>query len=499
MRDIDISLSRPEACAQRIAAHAADAHRFSHKRVLITGDAEILATANGWLLLLDSIRLVIRFCRHVDVGLPSALTELREEATILARQIEFIHPVNILESHADFGSYDAILSVGAAARGNLPWTTINCNGWLARVSSTGKNLNPDCSQTNPIGALAAASLGASEVFKRLVGLKPERGPFFDDLRFSCYSFEVNTDDPGPLLPESIQLPETLVVGQGAIGNGITLVLSQLPCAGTVMLLDSQKYGPENLGTCILLGKDGINEAKADWNANRFSGSQVNPIPIVGKVEEVLPHFGTKYSYPSVILNGLDNVFARHDIQDLWPDIIIDGAIGDFPCQVVSHVWGRQTACLKCLFSKPSTPDPVLVASSVTGLSPDKVREAEAVVTDEDVQKAPTEKQALLGRKVCSVVSEQIIAQISAAKNESNFSPSTPFVATMSSAMVVGTLIKYLAGESQNISSRFYFDILQGPQQGEHFREMAKSECSCHSRKKVIAKWRASRSVAARSC
>lgn len=497
MINSDISLSRPMACAARLTDYAADAHRFPDKRVLLTGDIEVLTTDNGRFLIFDSIRLVVRFCRFLDVWLPPSLGELRREAVSLAKQIEFTKPVNFLDDSPNYGSYDAILSVGITTRPDLPWTTINSNGWLARVSSTGTNLDPECGQANPIGALAAASLGASEVFKRLLVLNPERGSLFENLRFSCYTFEANTDNPGPSLTKTIDLPVTLVFGQGAIGNGITLLLTQLRCAGSVLLLDGQKYGPENLGTCVLLGVEGLDTSKAEWNANQFfPAHNLSAVSIADTLDKVLPKFGSKYPYPSVVLNGPDNVAARRDVQDLWPDIMIDGAIGDFACQVVTHVWKNGTACLKCLFTEPPAPDPNMVASIETGLSLERVRQADSVVTDQDVEQAPAEKReelrAQIGKKICSVVSEAVIAKMSADGQNANFSPSVPFVATMSSAMVVAEFIKYLSGESHRLSRRFYFDILQGPQQGEHLREKPKSNCDCQSRRAIIERWRAER-------
>lgn len=170
----DIALSRPMACAARLAAHAADVHRFTDKRVLLTGELASLTTENGKFIFLDSLRLLVRFCRFVDIWLPPSLEGLQQKAVSLAKSVEFTEAVNFLTDMPDYTLYNAILSVGATARTDLPWTTVNSNGWLARVSSMERGLDHTCEQSNPIGALAAASLGASEVFKRLLVLKPER-------------------------------------------------------------------------------------------------------------------------------------------------------------------------------------------------------------------------------------------------------------------------------------------------------------------------------------
>src|SRR4051812_8507707 len=98
----DIALSRPMACAARLAAHAADAHQFINKRVLLTGEQALLTTENGKFIFLDSLRLLVRFCRFVDIWLPSSLEDLQREAASLAKSVEFTEAVNILTDQPDY-------------------------------------------------------------------------------------------------------------------------------------------------------------------------------------------------------------------------------------------------------------------------------------------------------------------------------------------------------------------------------------------------------------
>lgn len=488
--------SRPLACAQRLAAHGDDAGSFVGKRVLLTGEDVILATANGRLIALNALRLLIRICRRVDVWLPGNLEDLRTELAVLCQQIQFSDPVQLLCAPFEFARYDAILSIGTIARADLPWTVVNSNGWLARVSSTGSGLRPECAQTNAIGALAAASLGVSEIFKRLLCLKPERGAYFEALTFSCYNFVTGVDEPGPALPENIVLPVTLVCGQGAIGNGLTLLFSQMQFHGELYLLDKQAYGPENLGTCVLLGSDGVGKPKALWNLRFLANTRVEAKEIVADIESLDGAFGTCYPYPTIVVNGLDNIPARHAIQDLWPDVIFDGAVGDFSCQVISSAWGSDLACLKCLFVEPTAPDPHIAASHETGLGLDRVRDSECVVTLADIEAAPPAKRPYLqehiGVKICSVVSEAMIARIAQVGTQASFAPSVPFVASMSATMVMGSLTRRLL-EPHSLIPRFIFDILQGPDRGELLRERARPRCICQARRNAIERVRAQRS------
>lgn len=119
----------------------------------------------------------------------------------------------------------AVLNVGAVVSGDSRWTTINSNSWLARVSSKSGQPNGDTTLSNPLGAMAAASLGVSEVFKRVYGISAEQVPPLEWTEFSLYNLSADDRTQGPELPAAMHLPDTLVVGAGAIGNAIVLLIS----------------------------------------------------------------------------------------------------------------------------------------------------------------------------------------------------------------------------------------------------------------------------------
>jgi hypothetical protein len=154
-------------------------------------------------------------------------------------------------------------------------------------------------------------------------------------------------------------------------------------------------------------------------------------------------------YPAVVLNGLDNIDVRHEVQRaLWPDLIIDGAIGDFGCQVSRHPWNEDIACLICLFRKPVR-SVENIAALATGLAEDRVRQPEELVTSADVDAAPEEMKeylrARIGKPVCAVVSEAVTQKISHDNHVRGFEPSVPFVACFSACMVVAQAIVHIAG------------------------------------------------------
>ncbi|MCI0464146.1 MAG: ThiF family adenylyltransferase [Gemmataceae bacterium] len=495
----DPRFSRPVAAAARLGELAPDCHRFVNKRVLLTGEQEAMATANGREALLSSLRLLVRICPNLSLVLPAGAEAILNECHELADRIAFGSAVEFLAEVRDLTDYDAILSIGTRARPDLPWTVINSNGWLVRVSSGGASLTPASNLANPVGALAAACAGVAEVFKRLIRLRERRGRLLDGLTFSLHSYRCGEDNPGPDLPADLPL-DLLLVGAGAIGNGIIHLLSQLPTSGRAWIVDAQTFQEENLGTCLLIGPQELGTPKAMF-AERVLRGRLQARGFPEELAAFQRRLGSELSYPRVIVTGLDNIDARHEAQALWPDLIIDGAIGDFPCQVSRHQWGEDSACLVCLFRQPPGPAAETVASLATGLSRSRVQQAEDTVTEEDARAAPADRQAWLrervGRQICSVVREGVAQQISQEGQREGFTPSVPFVACLSACMVVAELVKSMAGWTTALETRYQFDVLCGPGSGSMVPQEKRRDCECFTRSRNIDVWRRDRNSTCR--
>ena len=491
--------SRPIAAAQTLGDAAQDGEHFVDRPVLLTGEVAVLKTCNGAFMAEDGLRLLVRSWKRVTVYVPKEMSALLVSLQAIAKAIEFAEHVAFLDEEPSYADYDAILSIGIQARAELAWTVINSNGWLARVSSSGTSLESDCGQDNPLGALAAASLGVADVFKRTAKVRFERAELFDALTFSCYDFITGHNDAGPPLPGTIRLPPTLFLGQGAIGNAITLLAGQLPLEGKALLLDKDHYGMENLGTCVLLGPAAAGEGypKANWNLNylKARGSKLELNAVTSDIEAakkvVEPYLG-------LLVNGLDRVEPRYAAQDLWPDAIVDGALREFQCQFVSYDHDAGFACLRCLFQLPDGPDPLEAQARATGL-PRNVLQRNLEITKELIEMAPEDKrpflQARIGKPACSVAAD--MAAITEGPVKEGFAPSVPFVAAMSGVLVMAEVIRRLIGQTVGVR-KFYFDVLVGPERGARINEQAKSTCRCQTRKGPIERQRANWQSAAAS-
>jgi len=490
--NLDVVYSRPAKTAAQLAEQALDRHRFLAKKVLLTGEPEILTTANGRNCFLNAVGLLIRVCANITIHIPAACEGLRDACRMFSERIAFGRGVEYRDYVDDVGSFDAILSVGATVNPGLPWTTINSNGWLARVSSGTGGLPADVTMENPVGALAAASLGVGEVFKRLIRLRPERGDFLDGLTFSLRTYRARETDCRPELPSSLDV-DLLLIGAGAIGNGVVRLLSQLPCRGRLDIVDPQTYGEENLGTCIQIGGYDVGASKARTLAAHLR----RPLLEVQAFEMTFEEYARDArANQAVVLNGLDNISARHQVQrTLWPDVVVDGAIGDFMCQVSRHPWPDDVACLICLFREQAGAQAEMIQMQATGLPLERLLRPDGLVSTSDVENAPDEKRdflrARLGRPICSVIQEGIALKISADQQQKAFEPSVPFTACFSACMIVAEMITHLMKWPSVLAPRFQFDFLMGPAHGQELPQGRRPSCIC-SRQKNIERARVAR-------
>jgi len=487
--------SRFLGVARALVGNGIDEKAVFSKHVVLMGEPDVLSSANGQWCFMDAVRLLMRISGHLTAIIPSGFDDLEQRAreccaeNFLGRMPQLI----IGDTHEDFTAADAILNVGNQVNPNLPWTSINSNRWVARVSSGSCALNADINQPNPIAALMAASLGVAEVFKRIVGISAAYAPLIDMDEFSLFDLANEKESCGPELPININIPDTLLVGAGAIGNGIALLMSQLPLGGRLHIVDSQDYQDENLGTSVLVdptGWLGIPKAKklAGWL------SLNSKLTVTGEkdfIENALSQDVVKSMKVDLVLNGLDDVQARYDSQLAWPRIIVDGGINETGAAVVQHrLDNRGMACLHCSFELPKE-DHIKTQQRLTGLSLASLADQGRVLAEEDIDQADSHKREWLKkmykqkRRICSVVSEAALESFGVNAVE-GFRPSVPFVATAAAALVVAQAVKALQFPHEPYPQWFTIgSILLGSESAVQVNRFASPSCLCVRKRGMI--------------
>ena len=490
-----LAISRPMGVAHELGAEELDATSVFSKTVVLTGERDVLARPNGRWCFINCLRLLSRVVGNLQVVIPDNVPELKADLDALLPTIWTQGKVQQLSTDlCGWGSAAAVLNVGTQVRSDLRWTSILANGWIARCTSGSTSLPSGCEQDNPLSCMFAASLGVTEIFKRVYGVPNENAPPMEDAAFSLFELSSNFSGLGPQLPPSIGIPRTLVLGAGAIGNGIVLLSSQLPLTGKMLVMDKQNFGDENYGTCVLLDSVAwLGQPKAvqlgSWLKER---SGLNVSGFKSTIEDALGNNSLDFKDIDLVINGLDDIDARKAVQMLWPNLMVDGAINSAGAAVITHsMRHREFACLRCAFDSPKT-DHITVQSETTGLAQASLRgDQNRQISDADIAAALEaarpwlREQQRLGRTICSTM-QAAQAEGLGLKLADGFMPSVPFVATASAALVMAQVVRNTLWPNEKFVHTFQLaSLFVGLQTQVRVKRPASLECECTRHGRVI--------------
>lgn len=267
MHDKDLASTRPIGVASALGASALAPEVVFARRVVLTGEASCLQHQSGRWCFLDCLRLLSRVVGELSVIVPDSLPEFQAEVdAVLSGLWSQGRARHVAGSESDLRAATAILNVGPTVRPELPWTSIMANGWVARCTSGAHPLPKGDDEANPLACMLAASFGVTEVFKRVYGVPAHKAAPMVDGAFSLFELSSEFSDFGPALPPEIALPNTLLLGAGAIGNALVLLLSQLPLTGRMLVLDKQTFGPRKLRHVCTVGQRGVDREAEGRNA-----------------------------------------------------------------------------------------------------------------------------------------------------------------------------------------------------------------------------------------
>jgi hypothetical protein len=340
-----------------------------------------------------------------------------------------------------------------------------------------------------LGCAMAASAAAAEVFKIVVQVREDRRS--DGSYAFCPVTLSDRPELAPPIDEPLEVSGALV-GLGAIGTAIAMILGDLNARGSLDLVDRQRYAKENVTTYSL---GGLPDADAGvWKTELAARvlTSIKCVPYNDGIDEYLAAVQRgEIRAPRLILAGLDNIDARHATQRLWPDLLIDGATGDTMLGLhVVHDAGQP--CIECFLPKPTGgPSPYERLSALTGLSIEKLRNGDEVLTLEDLKTLGDEQRARIashvGKKICGLADAVGLTDLDA----EGFRPSAAFVSLAAGCLVVGRFIAVELG-IEPAENFVQYDALFGPRAAIVERRRAMPSCYCVDRAPTITRVRASR-------
>ena len=264
----------------------------------------------------------------------------------------------------------------------------------------------------------------------------------------------------PDLPPTFEV-DLALAGLGAVGSATASVLGELSVSGRALLIDRERFASENLATYSLgTESDTVSRPwKVDLAADvlgRFELTRttepVQTLPL--RIDD-----GEIPWYP-IVLSGLDSIEARHAVQRLWPDLLIDSATGE--TMVGIHVARPIQPCLVCHLpgrtGGPSAPERLAAA---TGISVARAARGDNPLTEDDLAGLSDGQRAMLaphlGKPVCGLATAFGLTHFDA----NGYRPAIPFASQQAAHLGVGRLLAHLLGLDRPYNFVQY-DVFRGP-------------------------------------
>ncbi|MEK6274328.1 MAG: ThiF family adenylyltransferase [Actinomycetota bacterium] len=481
--------SRPRALAAALLGADAPALEslFTNRRVLVRLERERTESQVAQEALLLAGNEILRFCPNLTVALPDSRGDLARAARTLATAIHGSGAtLEVVALDApDPESFDAVVNVGHEIRAHRAWIAVDASGWSARVATSvsGAGWLPDpAAPPTVFSALAAASLGAGQVFLSLV----DRPLLTRPLELSLWSLETGVPgelDPGPPLPlDDLEL-DSLLVGCGGVTNGFAYAVARAPLGGRLEAVDKQSLRPGNLGAYVCATRSRLGMPKAEVIRDVLA-----PSVSVTPRNERLHFFKARIGYgqtavPALVIAGLDGERARHDVQRLWAPVTVDMAAEELTAQLIVKDLADDGICLiGANATNESAPSELEELAAELGLPPERVADFESEITADDVAAAPPDKRETLeaarrrGERVCGRATDLDLHEEG---SSGAFTPAVPFVTGFAGIVGAAQTARQLMGAGEG-SIHFQFSFLS--YRVRKMRMRCKDGCECVARR-----------------
>jgi hypothetical protein len=357
------------------------------------------------------------------------------------------------------------------------------DGHGAHVASRRRAVIRPVAAASAIGSICTAALGAAEAFKYTARVQPQRRVLHRHLRFCPVTLSSDLSRAAALsLPGELELT---LVGIGAIGTGVVLILSELWSSGLIVVVDYERFKRENRGTYSMGG-----EAEAASEPEKVALAQAaltgfDVIPFGHPVQE-LPGAIDAGTVPATatVIAGLDSAEARRATQRLWPERLIDAGTGETMLGLHEHVAGAGP-CMMCFFPQErSGPSGASRVSELTGLPVELLAVGERILTSEHLRGVSPAQQELLreqvGKPVCGLARAVGLSTL----DSGGFRPSVPFISLQAAALAVGALMAQRPA-GQSAPNLVQYDGLFGPQAATLETRAVTRGCYCQTHAKTI--------------
>jgi len=323
------------AAAQVIAGFDADLFRktLEHTGVGVAIGRQSAMSNEGKVLADLVVRLLARLYPCLELRV-----EVSEEGERLAALARAINPRIEFINNASIG-----ISIGKEAPTFKDTYFAGSNGWDALLSS--RETVPTGSSQNPFGAGAASCFAVANLFNRVL-IPDWQHRITADLLFSTFKRE-REKTSGDIPNGNWKMTgDAVLVGLGAVGNGVVWALALSSLTGTLHIVDHETLELSNLQRYVLAERSDERKTKIEI-AERHLRGPLKPQPHQQTWAEFVGMAG--YDWPHVLV-ALDSAADRRAVQASLPKWIANSWTqpGDLGISVHNHFDGLG-ACLACLY------------------------------------------------------------------------------------------------------------------------------------------------------
>lgn len=314
---------------------------LNNKIVAIAFDENAMLTEEGKNGLDLIIRLVARFYPKIKViDLSEQNWEIKHNFEILALKIN-----GNIEIVSDTDKEDVLILAGLSSKPINPSVQtfyFGSDNWISKYSI--REQQSFNSTSNPFGCGIAACIVISNVFRSFFSKYMEYKELDTEFQLSTYSFN-RKDNP---VFDKIIFKDVVIVGIGAIGNGVVWSLSKISnLQGKLALVDGEEISKSNLQRYVLFTEFNENKDKVIIAKKFFNQTNLKVSPFKGEWKDYIK-IRKNWSIDCVAV-CIDNEKGRVGIQSSLPRIIFNAFTEPESIGISKHCDFVNQPCLACCY------------------------------------------------------------------------------------------------------------------------------------------------------
>ncbi len=226
---------------------------------------------------------------------------------------------------------------------NTPIFYVGSNNWMVYFSNTQPVGSGD--SLMPFAAGAAACIAAANIFRYVFNSLIEAVEYDSDICLSLISLEENDTNPKLTISD---IGDVVVVGLGAVGNGVLWSLSNLATiTGKISFIDHEFVSLSNLQRYVECEELDEGKLKVELaNEKLAHGRFVTEGFAMTWKDYIAKH---KDFENSMVLCGVDSAKGRIGIQSSLPKQILNGFTEQGLLGVSRHINFLDNACIGCMY------------------------------------------------------------------------------------------------------------------------------------------------------